>query len=399
MKNLRQIMMVLGILMPFVMVSAVQTPVGGIKSSGFSAWANSIVFAFDDTPPAYPAGQQRNVAATAAISVSQQGTYQGGPKPQFSVTIETIVNQVPQTVATHTFTYQDPNDATYDQANYSYAFTITLPAAIGEYVYTAKVTGKRSVDSPEEVFSSSDKAYVYSIEMSETPTICAGGSDDSVHKGSLKVRVTSGETGIAGVSVIFSLIQAINDLPAAYKPTLMPTSASSNAQGYATVDIKSGISVLTNDSFQQVGVIPSSGGVSFSPITFPIAEPSALTLDLIDAVTGENRSFIYTDGDAVKVRSTETFTQNGSASPVNGHGIEWSFKFWIDGHIPGTDPPDFDSTVDGYTSAVYGTLCNPSGTTVNGQYSATFITGTEPGWVEWSMKDANVLKYHINPVP
>jgi hypothetical protein len=93
------------------------------------------------------------------------------------------------------------------------------------------------------------------------------------------------------------------------------------------------------------------------------------------------------------------------SSNVEGHELEWNFRYWADiepteeePNPPPRDPeneePDWDSSVDGYSSSLYGTLTDYSGATgSNGYHTATYTTGSKSGWVFWWARDTNANEY------
>lgn len=310
----------------------------------------------------YPyTGATRVIEATVTVQES------GGLTGEVTVT-------GPGTITPSTFTLPE-------NGSYSKTIQVTLPADIGEYTYIAtagRINGT--------MMSDSETVTVYQVTMVATPTICAGGVSDNLHQGAVRARATTiGDKPVAGVEITFTIAEPIASIEGAYKPTIPDDTAETDAQGYAEVLLTSGTGIFPSGAYDQVEIVPSSKGVNFSSASFPI-NPVESQIEAFEPGTTTPKYFLYTGGDRVDLRATLTFQDN----LVSGHQVAWSFKFWTDEQDPDTDPPVFEGT----SSALYGTLTNYQGTTVNGQHTATYATGSEPGWIRWIVKDLSANEHN-----
>ena len=116
-------------------------------------------------------------------------------------------------------------------------------------------------------------------------------------------------------------------------PAFSTASVTTGDDGTAQATLTSGDGVVA-------GVVEARFGDHVAQSSVDFGEPDK-ELEFLDPVTGQPIDCLYADGESqCKVLLTMTF----GGAPVDGHAIDWTFRFWNAEGDPLTDPAAYEGT-------------------------------------------------------
>jgi len=211
------------------------------------------------------------------------------------------------------------------------------------------------------------------------PNICGGNVQSAVHQCNLIATLTP---ALSGETVNFEL--AGNNLEAEVaNGSLSAPSAVTDADGKAQVTLTSSAyasNPTDGPEFKaSIKASPQSDPTGFDTKEVTYDAPQ-MSMEFLDPTTGEPKSEMMANGeDQLKVKLT--MTSNGAS--VDGHSIQWSFKFWTDDPAT-TDPVENPGAEYGSISAINAT------TNASGISEAIYTAGTMGGYIEFVATDNSV---------